>query len=325
MAKTIRWGMVGTGDVTEVKSGPGFYKAQNSMLYGVANRTYEKAIDYAKRHNIEKVYRDIDEMIADDKVDVIYIATPPGSHKELAFKCAVAQIPCYIEKPVAMNTQDHVEMINAFEATETKAFAAYYRREHDRFKKVKELVEAGAIGKVCFVHLSLYRPADKREIDGTSWRIQPAIAGGGIFMDLAVHQLDILNFIFGEVKPDFKSFSRNNGGYYQPEDTINVAYRYENGVHVTADWCFVTGCYKDEIEIVGTNGRITLSCFGTDAVVLETKNGKIEYAFEPPEHVHQPLIQTIVNELNGEGECPSTLETSLATAFLSEYFIKKNN
>ena len=261
-------------------------------------------------------------MIAAGEVDAIYIATPPGSHKELALKCATAKIPCYIEKPVATSFSEHQEMIEAFAATNTKAFAAYYRREHARFKKVKELVETGAIGKVCFAHLSLYRPVDPWEKDGTSWRIQPEMSGGGIFMDLGVHQLDIMNFIFGEFETEMMPFSANNGGFYQPEDTINVSYRYKNGVHLTADWCFVAGFHKDEIEIVGTDGRITLSCFGTDPVVLETLSGREVFEFERPEHVHQPLIQTIVDELNGEGNCPSTLETALATAWLADKLVK---
>ena len=317
MIKTIRWGMVGTGDVTEVKSGPGFYKANNSMLYGVTNRTYHKAVDYAHRHGVERVYSDIDEMIADGKVDAIYIATPPGSHKMYALKCAQARIPCYIEKPVAMNYQEHLELIEAFEKTNTKAFAAYYRRGHERFKKVKQIIDAGEIGDIYFIHLSLYRGATESEKQNQSWRVQPEISGGGIFMDVGVHQLDILDFLIGKVK-DVTSFRSNKGGFYAPEDTITAAFVFENGVQMTADWCFAAGVAKDEIEIVGSLGRITLSCFGIDEIVVERASEKEAIQVEVPEHVHQPLIQTIVDELNGEGECPSTLKTALNTAWICE-------
>jgi len=317
MKKVIKWGMVGTGDVTEVKSGPGFYKAKNSALYAVTNRTFEKAVDYAERHNVEKVYANIDEMIADKSIDAIYIATPPSSHKAYAIKCAEAKIPCYIEKPVAMSYAEHLEIMQAFEKTNTKAFAAYYRREHERFKKVKELIESGAIGDVRFVHTSLYRQASESEKLNESWRIQPEISGGGIFMDVGVHQLDILDFIFGVIK-DVKVFSANKGGFYAPEDTISAAFRFENGVQMTADWCFAAGVSKDEIEIVGSDGRITLSCFGVDSVVHETAISREVFEFEPPKHVHQPLIQTIVDELNGEGSCPSTLKDALNTALVCD-------
>lgn len=309
--------MVGTGDVTEVKSGPGFYKAENSMLYGVTNRTYEKAVCYAKRHQVGKVYAHIDEMIADGQVDAIYIATPPGSHKEYALKCAQAKIPCYIEKPVAMSYADHLEIMKAFNATNTPAWAAYYRRSHERFNKVKALIDTGAIGDILFAHLSLYRPASQEEMKNQSWRVQPETSGGGIFMDVGVHQLDIMNYLLGDIV-DVKAISKNKGGYYTPEDTINATFTFENGIAMTGDWCFVAGYYKDEIEIVGAKGRITLSCFGTDPVVLETGNEKQTFLTKHPEHVHQPLIQTIVDELNGKGKCPSTLETSLNTAWVSE-------
>ena len=317
VAKVIQWGMVGCGDVTEIKSGPGFYKARNSLLYGVTNRTYEKAVDYANRHGIKKVYLDIDEMIADGKVDAIYIATPPSSHKEYALKCAEARIPCYIEKPVAINYDEHLEMIQAFEKTNTKAFAAYYRRGHERFKKVRELIESGAIGDIRFIHLSLYRPASESEKQNQSWRVQPEVSGGGLFMDVGVHQLDIIDFLIGKIS-DVTSFSKNSGGFYTPEDTIHAIFTFENGIQITSNWCFVAGFSKDEIEIVGSLGRITLSCFGTDAVIIETENGKEEFSFEMPEHVHQPLIQTIVDELNEEGNCPSTLKTALNTAWVSD-------
>ena len=317
MKKIIRWGMVGTGDVTEVKSGPGFYKAKNSALYAVTNRTFEKAADYARRHNVEKVYVNIDQMIADKNIDAIYIATPPASHKEYAIKCAEAKIPCYIEKPITMTYAEHLELVQTFEKNNTKAFAAYYRRGQERFKKVKALIESGIIGDIRFVHTTLYRQASEQEKLNQSWRVHPQISGGGIFMDVGVHQLDILNFLLGAIE-DVKVFCANKGGFYAPEDTISAAFKFKNGVQMTADWCFVAGVSKDEIEIVGSDGRITLSCFGVDPVILDTANKKEAFSFSPPDHVHQPLIQTIVDELNGEGRCPSTLKDALNTALVCE-------
>ena len=317
MAKVIRWGMVGCGDVTEVKSGPGFYKAENSMLYGVTNRTYEKAVDYAARHGVKHVYHDIDEMIADGQVDAIYVATPPGSHKHYAAKCAQARIPCYIEKPVAMNYEEHLALIEMFEQADTPAFAAYYRRKLPRFNKVKELIDTDAIGEIQFVHLSLYRQVSADEMKNESWRIHPDVSGGGIFMDVGVHQLDIMAYLLGNIV-DVNCHAVNRGGFYQPEDTINALLLFESGVHMTANWCFVAGYHEDEIKIVGSKGQITLSCFGDDAPIVKTASGDQVHSVDHPEHVHQPLIQTIVNELNGNGHCPSNLKTSLQTAWVCE-------
>ena len=322
--KTINWGMVGTGSVTERKSGPALYKARNSALYAVTNRTRAKAEDYAARHGVSIVYDNIDEMLADPQIDAIYIATPPDSHKEYALKCAAAKIPCYIEKPVAMNHTDHLEMIKAFEATGTKAFAAYYRRALPRFLQVRELLQQNAVGDVRYVHVSYCHAPGEAERAGIVWRVQPEISGGGIFMDIAVHQLDILDFLFGEIT-DVKSIVSNQAGYYKPEDTVNICFSFASGVHGSGDWCFTAGAGRDLIEIVGNKGRIALECFGTEPIILEAAGEVREIEVETPEHIQQPLVQTIVDELNGDRTCPSTLYTSERTAWVCDMVYGKIN
>jgi len=314
--KTIRWGMVGTGNVTEKKSGPAFYKAENSRLYGVTNRTIAKAEDYARRHGVPKVFESIDEMLQDSLVDAIYIATPPGSHKELAIRCAKAKKPCYIEKPLALNYQESLEIIQAFEENETKAFVAYYRRRLPRFLRVRELLEEGAIGEVRFVHVSQYRPETKDERE-QCWRVQPEISGGGIFMDVAVHQLDILDFLIGKIT-QVKSFYSNQGRFYEADDMVSLCLTFENGVQGSGDWCFTAGVAQESIKIVGSKGSITWECFGTGAIILKTATG-IKEIFEPtPEHIQQPLIQSIVDELLGKDNCPSTLYSATRTAWVCD-------
>jgi predicted dehydrogenase len=282
----------------------------------VTNRTLEKAEDYAKRHGVAKVFKDIDEMLNDPVIDAIYIATPPDSHKEYAIKCAQAKIPCYIEKPVSMNYEDCIEMIKAFEATGTKAFAAYYRRRLPRFLKVKELLDKGAVGDVRFAHVTFYRPVSEGE-KNASWRVCPEISGGGIFMDIAVHQLDALDFFLGRIC-DVKSVISNQGGYYQPEDTVNICFSFENGAQGSGNWCFAAGVSKEFIEIIGSKGRIVFECFGTGPVTVETKDGVLEIAAETPEHIQQCLIQSIVDDLNGEDTCPSTLYSAARTAWVCD-------
>lgn len=319
--KTIHWGMVGCGDVAEKKSGPCFYKARNSTLYAVTNRTKVKAEDYAKRHGVPNVYDDIDQMLADSKIDAIYIATPPDSHKEYAIKCAKASKVCYIEKPLALCYADCMDMINAFESTNTKAFSAYYRRRLPRFLKVKELIAGGAIGNVRFAHIAYYRPVMERE-KGNDWHVRPEISGGGIFMDIAVHQLDALDFLIGKIN-DVKSIYSNQGGYYKPEDILNCCFSFENGIQASGDWCFTSGINKDCIEIIGSTGRISFECFGEGPVLLDTENKTAKFAVETPEHVQMGLVQSIVDELNGEDTCPSTLVSASRTAWVCDKVYNK--
>jgi predicted dehydrogenase len=182
--------------------------------------------------------------------------------------------------------------------------------------KAKKLIEEGAIGDVRFAHVSYYRQVTEDEREGC-WRVQPEIAGGGVFMDMAVHQLDALDFILGKIT-DVKSFSANQAGYYEPEDIVNMSFTFESGAMGSGDWCFTADVRRDLIEIVGDKGRITFECFGTDPVRLETLVGVWDFAEPTPEHIQQNLIQSIVDELNGEDTCPSTLYTAARTAWVCD-------
>jgi predicted dehydrogenase len=311
----IRWGIIGCGDVTEVKSGPAFQKVQNSELVAVMRRTGELAKDYAERHGVPKWYDDADSLINDPDVDVVYIATPPGSHKEYALKAASAGKPVYVEKPMARTFEECQEMIAACEAAGVPLFIAYYRRAHPRFLKVKELLENKSIGNVRFVSTTQYQKAseDVKDSQNLPWRVQPDLSGGGLFFDLASHTLDILDYLLGPIK-EVQGLASNQAGHYPAEDIVTGTYRFESGVHGIGNWCFSAFEDVDINEIVGSQGKITFSTFGNDPVILTTTNGTEEWNFDPPMHVHQPLVQTILSELTGKsGYCPSTGKSGART------------
>ncbi|TXC89604.1 Gfo/Idh/MocA family oxidoreductase [Metabacillus litoralis] len=320
----VRWGIIGCGDVTEVKSGPAFQKVKNSELVAVMRRTGELAKDYAKRHNVPKWYDDADALINDPDVDAIYIATPPGSHKEYTLKAAEAGKPVYIEKPMALNWAECNEMIAACKKARVPLFVAYYRRAQPRFVKIKELLENKMIGDIRFVSTTQYQKAkeDMKNSKNPPWRVQPELSGGGLFFDLASHTLDILEFLLGPIK-ETKGFSSNQAGFYQAEDIVTGTYRFQSGIHGVGNWCFSAFEDEDVNKIVGSKGSITFSTFGDDSIVLKTANGQEQWKFERPQHVHQHLVETIVADLTGDTNlCPSTGETGARTNWIMEEMVK---
>src|SRR3954468_2626810 len=142
---TIRWGIVGCGDVTEVKSGPGFQKAEGSELVAVMRRDAAKAQDYARRHGVQRAYDRAEDLIADPQVDAVYVATPPSTHAELALAVAAAGKPCLVEKPMARNHAECLQMVEVFAAQGLPLWVAYYRRALPRFVLVRDLLADGAI------------------------------------------------------------------------------------------------------------------------------------------------------------------------------------
>ena len=308
----IRWGIIGCGDVCEVKSGPGLQKAEGSRLVAVMRRDPAKAADYARRHSVPGWYSDADELIADAEVDAVYIATPPGSHEELARKVAAARKPCYVEKPMARNHAECVRMIEAFRAAGVPLFVAYYRRSLPRFVKAKQLIDEGRIGRVTglvYRHTRLFRP-----FQGDEWRLDPAVAGGGLLLDLGSHALDLFDFLLGPLTDVKGSAARFAEGVV--EDVVVMNFRTASGALGSASWNFAAASRNDVIEIDGTNARLVMPCFGDDPLRLETPPGKVEqFALPHPPHIQQPLIQTIVNQLLGRGgACPSTGESAARTS-----------
>ena len=182
----VKWGIIGVGNVTEMKSGPAFYKTENSELVAVMRRDAGKAADYARRHNIDKWYSDASALINDPEVDAVYIATPPDSHASYAIEVMRAGKPVYVEKPMARSYSECLKMLKVSEETGMPVFVAYYRRTLPAFLKVKELIEQGTIGKPLMVNVKLFKPAGEREKtpEQMSWHVFPEIGGAGHFYDL---------------------------------------------------------------------------------------------------------------------------------------------
>jgi predicted dehydrogenase len=321
----IKWGIIGCGNVTEVKSGPAFNKVKDSKLVAVMRRTAALAEDYARRHNVPKFYSDATDLINDKEVTAIYVATPPGSHAEYAIQSIKAGKPVYIEKPMAINFAECQEINKAAEKYKIPVFVAYYRRALPGFLKVKELVENGSIGKVHFMQMQLFKPPSENEIKGLlPWRVDPLISGGGHFFDLGSHQLDYLDFRFGPVRK-VRSLVLNQAGLYKAEDFVTVDLLFPENIAGTATWSFgvSSDSYRDIIEIFGDKGSIKFSTFTFDPIILTNQDGKKELVNERPEHVQYYLIDKIVQSLMGKGESPSTGITAARTSRIMDEVVNE--
>jgi predicted dehydrogenase len=314
---TIRWGLIGCGDVAEVKSGPALYKADGSALVAVMRRDRAKAEDYARRHNVPRVHARAEDLIDDPDVDAVYIATPPSSHCDLALKTAAARKPCLVEKPMAMNHAECLRMVEAFREAQTPLWVAYYRRALPRFLRVRELLRAGAIGQLTSIHVKVTDPLATGEA-AKAWRFNAEIAGAGLFLDLASHYFDIIDFLAGPITAA-AGFALNTGGSYATEDVTATAFQIGDKVAGTGVWNFNAPTSADSIVFTGSAGQIATSVRADEDVVVTRGTGQPNlYRFRNPPHVHQPLIQMIVDELRGKGKCESTGESGARSSWVTD-------
>jgi predicted dehydrogenase len=325
--KILSWGIIGCGDVTEVKSGPAFNKANNSQLVAVMRRDAVKAADYAKRHGVPKWYSNADDLINDPAIDAVYVATPPSFHEEYAIQALQAGKYVYVEKPVTTDIASCKRMIDCVKTTKGKLAVAHYRRALPMFLTIQKMIEENKIGKVKLIQLNMLQPHQSPIIANTekNWRVDPSIAGGGLFFDLAPHQLDIITFIFGNYIT-CSGISVNQAKLYEAEDAVTGYIKLPNDVLFTGDWCFTApaGMNEDECRIIGEKGSLTFPFFG-NKVEMITAEGKQDLSFEHPTHIQQPMISRVVQYFLGNEPNPCSLEEAIISLEIMEKFSTKKN
>jgi len=282
----------------------------------VMRRDAAKAADYARRHGVPRHYDSAAALVADPEVDAIYVATPPSSHLELAVMAAEAGKPCLVEKPMALCHAECVRMVEAFEARGVPLFVAYYRRALPRFVEARHRLRTGTIGTPTSVHIFQF----DRLLQGEAarvWRVDPAIAGGGLLLDLASHGFDLLDFLLGPIAA-VAAVAVNTGGSYPAEDLTTACLRFESGIAGTGVWNFNADRSADGIVITGTAGELHMPVFADAPLLLRAGGREQTLPFTNPPHVHQPLVQTVVDELLGRGRCESSGRSGARTSWVMD-------
>lgn len=325
----VRWGIVGVGDVCRLKSGPAFAKCTGSALEAVMRRNEKRAKEFGELLNC-KWTASADDLIHDPRVTAVYVASPPGTHLSIALKVCKAGKPCLLEKPMARSYQECYQIVDAFKAAGLPLYVAYYRRGHDRWMKARQVILDGLLGRVTSVDYRLWR-GDHLQADSAAqlgWRVDAKASGGGIFMDMGCHVVDILQFLLGSLSHVSGDAVRCAG---QPQGSVEtgvaMTFRTASGAVGTANFNFASGKQADRLTIVGTRGVLSMSVFGSDPPVLETAEGKrVTYPVRVPEHAHQPMIQRLVNRLRGcaipEGWI-TTGEQAMRTASIIDAVLRK--
>ena len=304
----IKWGIIGCGDVTEVKSGPALQKTPGSHLSMVMRRDVEKAKDYALRHGVPRWSGDAQALISDDRLDAIYIATPPSSHLDYALQALEAGKHVLLEKPMARDVAECEALIDAVARTGGKLSVAYYRRALPRFEKLREIIHDGSIGTPLMVEVRQFR----KVMGGAAqtWKTDPAVGGGGYFADMQTHTLDWLTYVFG--------MPRTVSGWRTPPPSSGLS---EDAVsfQITFDTVQATGlCYykaqKDAESVIihGTEGSAEMGFFRPSPIKLRRKGAAEQLDFPDPAHVHGPLIERVLTYFRDEGPNPCPANEAIA-------------
>ena len=314
----VNWGILGCGDVAEVKSGPAFQKIQNSSLVAVMRRNEEKVKDFAQRHQVANWTTSASNLIENNLVDAIYIATPPSSHLPYALQAINAKKSVYLEKPMVLNSEEAKILLEAVNNSNAKVTIAHYRRFLPVFVKVKELLDSNSIGKVSSVIIDIKQSKNANLIAKTevNWRLNPEISGGGYFHDIAPHQIDLMCYYFGEIKSITKGKLEENN---HSKDAVSGEVLFKNGVHFKGSWDFNAPEDKDNCTVYGEKGRISFSFYGDNIIVSVGGNNEI-YSYTNPKHVQQPMIEKTVGYFLGYNTNPCSVEEAAIVTQIMDAF-----
>jgi 1,5-anhydro-D-fructose reductase (1,5-anhydro-D-mannitol-forming) len=315
---SINWGIIGCGDVCEVKSAPAYQQVEGFTLLAVMSRSLQKAEDFARRHQISKYYDDATALINDPDIHAVYIATPPDSHHDYALQVAAAGKICCVEKPMALNYSQCVAMQQAFSAKNLPLFVAYYRRCLPSFLTIKQCVASGELGEIRHIDWQYRRPPSAKDLAKVpNWRTQKDIAKGGYFEDIASHGLDLMTFLLGHVAKA-SGLASNQQGLYSAYDAITASLLFENGVTGSAHWNFAAAYQVDTMQIIGERGDLCFSVFNDSPAVLRTKDQSITYAMPKPSPIQQDFVHAIARHLAGQTIHPSLAENGSHTNWVMD-------
>ncbi|GAA4893099.1 Gfo/Idh/MocA family oxidoreductase [Flaviramulus aquimarinus] len=324
MSKIYKWGIIGCGNVTELKSGPAYQKVTGFELHAVMRRNTEKAKDYALRHAVPKFYGNADDLINDPEIDAVYIATPPDSHGYYALKVAAAGKICCIEKPMAPSYKECVLITKTFEENKIPLFVAYYRRSLPRFKQIKTWIDNHEIGTIRHVSWHLSKSANDIDLSKVyNWRTDVKIAQGGYFDDLASHGIDLFTHLLGDIK-EAQGLAVNQQGLYTAMDAITGSWVHKSGVTGSGSWNFGTKKREDDVQIYGDKGKISFSVFGEVPIVLEQEFHNESMIIKHPENIQLFHVQNMKNHLLENVEHPSTGKTAMHTTWVLDKILNKS-
>lgn len=300
--KRVRWGILGCGDVTEIKSGPALQKAARSEVVACMRRDGDRARDYAARHGIPRAYDDAAALIADAAVNAVYIATPPDSHAELAIAALGAGKPVLVEKPMALSLDECDAMADAAARGDVSLVVAYYRRALPRFEKMREIIATGGIGTPRCAEIRHFRPVEAAT--GQLWKLDPAVGGGGYFTDMQSHTLDWLDYVFGPARR-VSGEVRRQAGAYPAEDFVSYTIGYD-GIVASGLCAYAVGHAEESVTLHGSEGSVSMSFFTPSPVMLRRGGQETRFDLPDPPHVHQPMVERVVAHLldGAPNPCP---------------------
>ncbi len=293
---TVRWGILGCGDVARRRVAGAIADDPDSRLLAACRRNGTALEQFCSDFGVDRGYTDEADLIGDADIDAVYIATPVDRHLEQTLACAAVGKHVLCEKPMAMSVEECDRMIAACEASGVRLGLAYYRRFYPVVERIRDLVGEGRIGKVFSITAVTATPFAFTPGDDGYWRVVLEEGGGGALMDIGSHRLNLFLDLLGPIA-DVSGYCETVAGDFAADDAALLTVRFESGALGTLQCYFGVPVDPDEFVVIGTGGRLVATPLNSGNLVIETAEGVETESHPPSQNFNLPLISDFVDAI----------------------------
>ena len=298
---TMRWGLIGCGDIARKRIAPALRDSAQSELIAVSRRQSDLAETFAREFGAKRWYASWQDLLRDEEVSAVYIATPVNLHARQTIAAAAAGKHVLCEKPMAINLAECDAMIGACRANDVKLGIAYYRHFYPVIARVKEIIQSGELGIPVLAQINAFEQFNPGPDHPRVWLLNRSQSGGGPMFDFGCHRIEVLANIFGPIKR-VKSMLANVSFTREVEDTATALFQFESGACATLSVTHAAREPQDSLDIYGDGGSIHVSALNQGALVISSSAGERLETLPPDQNLHAPLISDFVEAVTKQRE-----------------------
>jgi len=313
----IKWGLIGCGDIARKRVAPALCDAPMCELIAVSRARAELAESFASEFGVQRWYSNWRELLADNEIDAVYIATPVHLHSEQTIAAAEAGKHVLCEKPMAMDVAECDRMIAGCRSNNVKLGIAYYRHFYPAVRRVKELIDSGELGVPIIAQVNAFEWFDPKPSDPRAWLIRKHRSGGGPMFDFGCHRIEVLLNIFGAVS-DVKANLAKTLFDREVEDVATAILQFESGTCATLTVAHAVREPQDTLDVFCSQGSIHIPVLNEGTMRVLSAGGERIETHPNHQNIHQPLIEDFATALMQNRDPKVTGEIGRAVALLEE-------
>jgi predicted dehydrogenase len=317
LTKKLAWGLIGCGDIARKRVAPALRDLAECDFVAVSRERSDLAAPFAEEFAARKWYSNWQDLLLDDEIEAVYVATPVHLHGPQTIAAAEAGKHVLCEKPLAIDKIECHRMIAACHANGVKLGVAYYRHFYPVIERAKEIVQSGEIGVPVLVQISAFELFDPPPDHPRAWLLNPQKSGGGPMFDFGCHRIEVLINLFGPIT-EVKAMMTNATFNREVEDTAMALFQFAGGTCGVLAVTHAAYEPQDTLEIFGSIGSIHIPVLNEGTIHLRTRRGERAESHPPAANLHAPLIKDFVKAVLTSREPAVNGEIGQAVAIIED-------